>query len=85
MRCSALQCSAVVQGHARGSLIVSPSLSTSHHFQAKYSYKLQDLAFNHAFAPCVFARHWDGGCVFDGSRFHNTVPLTAPSRRGVRI
>jgi hypothetical protein len=46
--------------------------------QAKFSYKLpQDLSWNSSFAPCVGARHRDGGCVVDLTRFHATRPLLA--------
>lgn len=49
---------------------------TSNSLQAKFSYKLPlDLAWNSAFAPCVGARHRDGGCVVDLTRFHATRAL----------
>ena len=53
---------------------------TSNALQAKFSYKLpQDVAWNRAFAPCVGARHHDGGCVVDLGRFHHTRPLSSSS------
>ena len=52
---------------------------TSNSLQAKFSYKLPlDLAWNSAFAPCVGARHRDGGCVVDLTRFHATRALGPP-------
>jgi len=45
---------------------------TSNSLQAKYSYKWEDVRWRSSFAPCLFARHFDGGCVLDVARFHQT-------------
>jgi len=52
--------------------------------QARHSYKVSDLAWNHAFAPCIFPYGADdssptrrGGhptCSIDFSHFHDVVP-----------
>ena len=45
---------------------------TSNSLQAKFSYKWEDVQWRSAFAPCLLARHHDGGCVLDVAKFHQT-------------
>eukprot|EP00056_Hartaetosiga_gracilis_P009301 m.133197 g.133197 ORF g.133197 m.133197 type:complete len:118 (+) comp13097_c0_seq12:1268-1621(+) len=52
--------------------------ATAMSVQARQSYKLEDIVFDHTFVPCV-TRDEHGQCHIDFRKFHNTRPLQPDS------
>jgi hypothetical protein len=50
---------------------------TSNSLQARYSYTVEDLRFDHEHAPCVFSHR--GRALLDFTRFNRTRPAVPPT------
>jgi hypothetical protein len=57
---------------------VEPTLSST--IQSYYNYTVEDIVFEHDFAPCTFRKR-KGSCVIDYKKFHDTFPLASGSIR----
>lgn len=57
---------------------------TSHTVQAFHSYKLEDIAWDHFFAPCTFLDH-DGWTLVDFTKFHNLIPVPSDVGQSYRV
>eukprot|EP00050_Salpingoeca_kvevrii_P000164 m.143092 g.143092 ORF g.143092 m.143092 type:complete len:83 (+) comp10046_c1_seq1:1361-1609(+) len=44
--------------------------------QARHSYTVNDIVWDHVFEQCIFERP-EGGCVVDFNRIHNTIPISS--------
>jgi hypothetical protein len=57
---------------------------TSHTVQAFHSYKLEDIEWDHFFAPCTFLDH-DGWTLVDFTKFHNLIAVPSDVGPSYRV